>query len=120
MIRLPPSVEDSHHDSGNKARTGKLKTVRKTLGLFGSFSADSLDALLDVEVMLQRLKETQSLSKVCNSYLWRERSLRVMEIHLNQHKALVLELFNVKFYPRALMKWGYLVETLLQPAYIHF
>lgn len=113
-------MEDSHHDSGNKARTGKLKTVRKTLGPFVSFSADSLDALLDVQVMLQRLKETQSLSKVCNSYLWRERSLRVMEIHLNQHKALVLELFNIKFYPRALMKWGYLVETLLQPAYIHF
>ena len=52
-------MADSHQDDGNKARTGKLKVVRKTLGLcFGPFSVDSLDALLNVEVMLQRLKET--------------------------------------------------------------
>jgi len=41
----------------------------------------------------------------------------MMEIYLNQHKPLVLEIFNTGFYLRALTKRGYLVETVAACAF---
>lgn len=52
-------------------------------------------------------KKHDPFSKACNTHLWGEGSLWMMEIRLNQHKTLELELFSVKFCPRALVKWGY-------------